>query len=243
MNITVLFDEDTDTFNLLTGFGLSLLIGNSVIFDTGSDGNSLLYNLNSLNILTDRISTIVLSHEHWDHIDGIFTLLSVIKNPNVYICPGFSRELKKELKKAGAKIHTPGTLTKITRNIYTTGEIKGTYNGTSMPEQSLIITRTPDHATLICGCSHYNLETSFKEIQNRIATHLNHSVTLDSVIGGLHLRNKTDETIQQFGHNLRDFGITQIAPLHCSGDAGKEFLNTLFPSGYHGLKVGSTLAL
>ncbi len=243
MKITVLFDEETLEPNLETGFGLSLLINDTVIFDTGSNGDSLINNLKLLHIHTDRINTIVLSHEHWDNIYGIFTLLSVIKNPNVFICPGFSRELKKDLKKAGAKIHTPSTMTKITRNIYTTGEITGTYNGTVTPEQSLIITRTPDRATLICSCSHYNLETSFKEIQNRIATHLNQSVTLDSIIGGLHLQNKTDEIIQQFGHNLRGAGITQIAPLHCSGSIGKKYLNTLFSSGYHDLKVGKTITL
>ncbi len=242
MNITVLFDEDTENANLLTGFGLSLLIGNNVIFDTGSDGDALLHNLKVLNIVTDRINTIVLSHEHWDHIDGIFALLSVIKNPDIYICPGFSREFKKELIKAGAKFHLPGTVTKISRGIYTTGEIKGMYKGMVMPEQSLIVTQNGGRATLVCGCTHYNLVDSFAEIQKRIAARLNSTVTIDFIIGGLHLRDKTNDMIQQFGRTLHEAGITGIAPLHCSGSTGRKQLNILFPSGFYNLHTGSTLA-
>lgn len=73
VKITILYDN-----NCLPGFkaswGFSCLIEtkeNSIIFDTGWDGNILLHNLALAQVKLEEIDMVVLSHSHWDHTGGL----------------------------------------------------------------------------------------------------------------------------------------------------------------------------
>ncbi|MFO8059438.1 MAG: MBL fold metallo-hydrolase, partial [Bacillota bacterium] len=64
---------------LVSQFGLSLLAdcswedgrGRRILFDTGSDGQVLLRNLDELGVPVDSIDLVVLSHAHYDHTGGL----------------------------------------------------------------------------------------------------------------------------------------------------------------------------
>ncbi len=243
MKVTVLFDEETVSQNLKTGFGLSLLINDTVIFDTGSNGKALLHNLSKLNINIEEINTIVVSHEHWDHTGGLAELLSATINPNVYVCPGFSRELKKGVQKAGGKIHMMDGVTKITKDIYSTGEIFSTYKNMPMPEQSLVVKKSYDRAALICGCCHYNLANTIEDIRNNIVSYFNRTLLLDSVIGGFHLKHETYISLEKLNKILFEQGTNKITPLHCCGDNGKKYFRNNFAGTYNDCKVGSVFEI
>ena len=72
MKITIVYDNNAQE-GLKCGWGFSCLIEtgtNNILFDTGWDGHLLLENMEKLGIDPQIIDTLVLSHQHWDHIGG-----------------------------------------------------------------------------------------------------------------------------------------------------------------------------
>jgi len=73
LTITVMSDNNSYQGGLETAWGFSCLIQgteNTILFDTGGDGSILLANMEKLGFDPKEIELIVLSHMHWDHIDG-----------------------------------------------------------------------------------------------------------------------------------------------------------------------------
>ena len=70
MKITIVYDNCLSKPGLRTGWGFSSLIEVSgappLLFDTGADGATLLYNMRRLGIDPRRIGVIVISHAHGD---------------------------------------------------------------------------------------------------------------------------------------------------------------------------------
>ena len=67
-----------------------------------------LKNIRRLKIDTAKIKHIVLSHDHWDHIAGLWHLLSNRQDMTVYICPGFKTEIKDRIISYGVKLIEAG---------------------------------------------------------------------------------------------------------------------------------------
>ena len=60
-----------------------------MLFDTFGDPGVLLSNMRKLNVDLSSIKHIVLSHDDWDHVSGLWDLIRGRKDITVYICPGF----------------------------------------------------------------------------------------------------------------------------------------------------------
>ncbi|MGY5854137.1 MAG: MBL fold metallo-hydrolase [Candidatus Thorarchaeota archaeon] len=57
-----------------------------ILYDVGSSGSSLTYNLNILGIDTTEIEAIVISHGHWDHFGGLLSTLRLMnKGTPIYL--------------------------------------------------------------------------------------------------------------------------------------------------------------
>ena len=67
MKVKVLFDKVAGKKELITGWGVSFLIGDEVLFDTGENGEWLVKNIRELKVDIDKIKAVVISHDHWDH--------------------------------------------------------------------------------------------------------------------------------------------------------------------------------
>lgn len=243
MKVTVLFDEEALTPDLKTGFGLSLLINETVIFDAGSDGDILINNIRNLNIDTEKIRGVVLSHDHWDHTGGLDSLLSILKKPTIYLCQGFGHKYDHCKPKIKRLCVTNSTPVKITDDIYTTGEIYGTYKNIPISEQSLFIVRPDSTVALMCGCAHYGIAESLELLLKKIGDYLGRHISVNCLIGGFHLQHESDTYLRYVSQKLLHFGVKQIAPLHCTGDNAKEILRNMFYKGFHDLKVGDTFQL
>ena len=74
MKIIILIENDLSCDpNLVNEFGFSVFIQDedtSLIFDTGQSG-IFIKNIEKLKLDTKNIHTIVLSHNHYDHVGGI----------------------------------------------------------------------------------------------------------------------------------------------------------------------------
>ena len=170
MKLTVIYDNETKK-GLNSGWGFSCLIetvAHNILFDTGWDGHVLLANMEKLGISPEDIDTLVLSHQHWDHIGGVPTFLNMQPDVDVFIPASFSPNLKKEIstrrKEAGTstslsnmdssvgpRLHDIKIPQEICKGVYTTGEL-----GKEIKEQSLIL-RSGKGLYVITGCAHPGL--------------------------------------------------------------------------------------
>lgn len=194
MKMIIVYDNEIIDERLEPGWGFSCFLelnDTNILFDTGWDGNVLLSNMKILKINPKKIEKVVLSHEHWDHIGGLTSLIQVNPNVTVYIPKSFGKRLKEEIAYRADVIEISEPF-EITSNCISTGEL-----GSRPKEQSLLL-KTKKGLVIITGCAHPKLNAILdvaKEFGNIFA-----------VIGGFHKFKDYDL--------LKD--IPLIMPCHCT---------------------------
>lgn len=84
---TILFDAFAKDSALGKGWGYSTLIeynGKRILFDAGSNADLFKSNVQKLNIDLRTIDFVVVSHAHYDHLNGIDYLLSIHPKVKIY---------------------------------------------------------------------------------------------------------------------------------------------------------------
>ena len=135
MKITIVYDNRADE-GLKSGWGFSCLIEakEKILFDTGDNGENLIYNLTQLDIQPKSVAAVVISHNHWDHNGGLTEFLKLNHNAKVFRSKSFSEP------------------TVISPGVHSTGAL-----GKLIKEQSLVITAEKGNL-VITGCAHPGLE-------------------------------------------------------------------------------------
>jgi len=202
MELKILYDNEARE-GFRSGWGFSCLVGEKLLFDTGADVDTLLFNMHKFNVNLDEISKIVFSHEHGDHTGG-FRIISRLREVEVYLLKSFSGYFKRKIASfTNAELIEVSNLEEISDGIFTTGEV-----GFFIKEQSLIV-KTDKGVTVITGCSHPGLEKIL-----RIASKFG---KIYGVVGGFHGFNKLEI--------LRDIDL--IVPCHCT--VRKREISMLYP--------------
>jgi len=98
MEVKTLFNNETINKDLRRGWGLSFLIDQKILFDTGENGFWLLENMRNLNVDIERIKTVVISHDHWDHTGGLWEVLKNRKSDHRVCTPRDHKDCKKGKK-------------------------------------------------------------------------------------------------------------------------------------------------
>jgi len=144
MKITVVYDNCSIKQGLKTGWGFSSLIETEdappLLFDTGADGATLLYNMKQLGIDPSRIGVIVISHHHGDHTGGLSAILEVNTHAVIYVPSSTVVRLP------GRKVIQVSRSVQISETVFSIGELKNM-------EQSLAI-KTVKGILVVTGCSH-----------------------------------------------------------------------------------------
>jgi 7,8-dihydropterin-6-yl-methyl-4-(beta-D-ribofuranosyl)aminobenzene 5'-phosphate synthase len=168
MKVTVVYDNCTSKPALKTGWGFSCLIevGSEppLLFDTGADGATLLYNMKELNIDPLEIGIIVLSHGHGDHTGGLAAILERNRHAEIYVPASVT------LRLSGRKVVSLSQPVWITKSVFSTGELKDI-------EQSLAV-KTDKGLVVIVGCSHPGVGVILDKVSQQ--------GKLYGIIGGLH---------------------------------------------------------
>jgi 7,8-dihydropterin-6-yl-methyl-4-(beta-D-ribofuranosyl)aminobenzene 5'-phosphate synthase len=144
MKITIVYDNEVRSGNLKGGWGFSSVIEipnmPPILFDTGANGPILLHNMKELDIDAKGIGIIVISHAHGDHTGGLWGILEVNKEADIYVPASFLGTIP------GRKINIVTGPIEISEEAFSTGELKGI-------EQSLAV-KTDKGILVITGCSH-----------------------------------------------------------------------------------------
>ncbi len=236
MQIKVIFDKETLDKNLLTGWGVSFLIDNRILFDTGERGSWLINNMQHLGIGIDELEGVVISHDHWDHTGGLQEILKG-KKLKVFGCPNFSRDFKKRVEDSGSDFISVDKLTKISDDLYLTGEISGFYAGTSIAEQAVII-KTPSGISVLTGCSHPGIVKILKVIKNEFPEEKFYLVA-----GGFHLIEQDERLIRLIAEEFKKMGVSKVGPTHCTGREAEEIFKDKYKDDFISINVGQTLEL
>jgi 7,8-dihydropterin-6-yl-methyl-4-(beta-D-ribofuranosyl)aminobenzene 5'-phosphate synthase len=237
MRITVL-TENVAGGKLLAEHGLSYLMeidGEKILFDTGHS-DVFLKNAKILGIDIENeneIKTVVLSHGHWDHGDG----LRFIKSKKLITHrDSFSKRFGKSdhrsvgLSLSKEEIQQKFTLTEtinhyqISTNLFFLGEIPRLNDFESqdtsfefengeddfVPDDSALVAVVNNELVVITGCSHSGICNICEQ-----AKKVTGISKIKAVIGGFHLINQnrqTMETIEYFKNNQ----VEKLYPSHCT---------------------------
>ncbi|HNS32822.1 MAG TPA: MBL fold metallo-hydrolase [bacterium] len=240
MEIKIIFDKAAVNSKMKIGWGLSILTGGGILFDTGEKGEWLLENFEQMGIDVKKdIKNVVISHDHWDHTGGLCDILrsSGRENMPVYVCPGFSMETMEKINKSGGRPVVSECFMQITDNVYTTGEIPGNYKGKFMPEQALVL-KTDNGISVITGCAHPGILRILEAVKKHFKKD-----RLFSVIGGFHLIDEDKRIIRFIAREFKNMGVLKAAPTHCSGPYAEEIFSEEYGKNFIAVKAGKTLKL
>jgi 7,8-dihydropterin-6-yl-methyl-4-(beta-D-ribofuranosyl)aminobenzene 5'-phosphate synthase len=235
MNIRVLFDKLSHKSGYRTGWGVSFLIDETVLFDTGENGEWLLHNMRAMNVDIGRISTIVISHDHWDHTGGLWEFLRQKPDMTVYGCPGFSSEFKKKVQLTGARLVESGSPRDIAPGLSLSGEMPFVYKEVPMTEQALVL-HSPIGISIITGCAHPGVTCMVRNVMEHFPGR-----KISLVTGGFHLMRQDMDTIRRAVKEFGELGIEKAGPTHCSGDDAEKVFKEAYGDNFMSVVVGDVI--
>lgn len=235
IRMTVVYDNNSLIHGLEEdwGFGCVITINEqTMLFDTGDNGNILLRNMDKLNINPQNISTVFLSHYHHDHTGGLEEFLKINSNVRIYYLHSFPIELVDTIIRASAIPVPVSEFVEIFPNVFSLGVIDG-----NIPEQSLAI-RSSQGIVIITGCAHPGILTIVENAKAKFPDELIFLVT-----GGFHMHRKNEDEINEVIQKMFDMDILSIAPTHCSGSAASKMFREVFDADFLEVGVGKVIEL
>lgn len=236
MRIQVIASGSTKEERLINRWGLSLLLDDDIIFDTFGDPKIFASNIAAYKISLNKIRHITISHDDWDHINGLLHIINTLKGVNIYICPGFSDDIKKHLKSSDNRIIEVENPQEIRDNVFSTGQLFGLSDGRSIHEHSLVV-KTAKGLVIISGCAHPGIQTIISSVKK----HFTDDIYL--LLGGFHLVNKGEDEIIRIIEFLRNSGVKIVAPMHCTGKFASELLAKEYQNDFISLDEGMSITI
>jgi 7,8-dihydropterin-6-yl-methyl-4-(beta-D-ribofuranosyl)aminobenzene 5'-phosphate synthase len=218
LTLTIVYDNNAHDARLRTQWGFACLVEtgqNTVLFDTGGKGDILMDNMASLGIDPQKIEAVVLSHAHGDHTDGLQALLEAGAKPVVHVLASFPLSFKNEVRAHTELIEVKAPV-EIAPGMHTTGRV-----GTLIPEQALVI-EAASGPVVLTGCAHPGVV----EMVRRARQVVDQDPAL--VVGGFHLGRTGKSEIEAIIAELRQLGVRQVAPCHCTGDRARRLFTEAF---------------
>lgn len=229
-DIKIMDVYDNQEFNeeYKTGFGFASVIQTGeeyLLFDTGGDSDTLLYNMDMAGIDPKAVNLVFLSHEHKDHTGGLMGFLE--KNPDVKVyCPAsFSDSMVGEIEAKGAEVVKVKDPLKIKTGFYSTGEL-----GEDLAEHSLII-NTEKGLVVMTGCAHPGIINILKTAEKQLGK----KVLL--AMGGFH--HPPESIVKEF----KELGVEKVAPSHCTGEPAVKAFQDGYGKDFVESGVGKILLL
>jgi 7,8-dihydropterin-6-yl-methyl-4-(beta-D-ribofuranosyl)aminobenzene 5'-phosphate synthase len=191
----------------------------SVLFDTGVSKESLLHNMDVLEVSLPDIRAIVLSHGHADHamglpgLDGLLLVSGEVARTTDFET-GFPVH---QAKRGGVWVPDP-----------------------LIPDDQCVIINVRDKGlVIVTGCGHSGIINIIRNAQALTGVQ-----TIHAVIGGFHLSGPYfEKIIPRTVEALQQFGPRYVVPGHCTGWVAAHRIARTMPDAFIANSVGTTYML
>ncbi len=214
------------------GWGFSAVVEaeeGRILFDVGNDREAFYSNLEKMGVRLEKITEVMFSHRHQDHIAGCREILGKLgKNCSVYVPKGFSlRKIPNDLT-----VHSVEGCLEIREGVFSL-VLKG---GLFLYEQILIV-QIEKGLVIVTGCAHPGIVTILEEAQKRFEK------PIYCVIGGFHLFRKSDSLNREIVNQFQSLSVKKVAPCHCSGDKIIGLFEEAYRSDFYQIGTGSVIEI
>ena len=234
VRFTILYDNYLHKQGTRPDWGFSCLIEGTektILFDTGTEPQILMHNIDALGVDLKKVEQIVISHNHGDHTGGLSAVLEKNHEVTVYFPISFPPEFGRNIERLQAKAQTVDKPFEICRNVYLTGEL-----GREIKEQSLLID-TDKGLIVVTGCSHPGIVNILKRSREVV----NKPIRL--VFGGFHLGKASNEEMREIIAAFRSLGVEKCGATHCTGDAQIAMFKDAFGEDYVPMGTGRVIEI
>ena len=229
--LTIVYDNNPFDPRLKPARGFACWIETgktTILFDAGGDPTILMSNLSVLGLNPKQIDTIVLSHNHNDHMTGLDALLLYCPFVEVFFPAAFPYETEEHLGKCNYVVPVSKSFL-ITECCRTTGEM-----GHTVVEQSLIV-QTSKGLIVVTGSAHPGI----CEIVQKAKMYGD----VFMVVGGFDLSAKSSREIEMVVSELRQLGVQKVAPCHCTGEQAIQHFRMRFGVDFIQTGVGTVISV
>ncbi len=246
MKAIILVNDIGSNPELKNEHGFSVYINykkHNILFDTGTT-DIVLHNMQKLNILPSSIDCIILSHGHYDHTGGLKYLFPHLSQDiKIYASEKLKIPKYKKINNEYKYIGLPSNFSlenlilfkgkiELTEDIILTHlKYKNTpagyfwiyqdnsYKHDMFEDEIVLVIKKDNGIYIFTGCSHSGIVNIVKSVKEEFV-----NLPVKAVIGGLHLRDKTESEIIKIGEELNRFNIENYYLYHCTGENAYKIL-------------------
>lgn len=234
LKFTILYDNYSHEQGTKPDWGFSCLIEGTekvILFDTGTQPDILLHNVDHLSVDLKKVEKIVISHDHDDHMGALSDVLDRNPDVSVYLPVSFADKIVRSVEAKKARVVGVDEPVEICRNVYSTGEM-----GVAIKEQSLII-NTKKGLIIVTGCSHQGIVNVLKRAKKVV------DKPIYLVFGGFHLGEIPDAMVEEIIKNFKELGVEKCGATHCTGDRPIALFKKAFGENYVPMGTGKILKI
>lgn len=246
MNGIILCENVVYTQGMVAEHGLSILVKTeeeNILFDTGQ-GIGVVCNSLALNEDLRKVTKVVLSHGHSDHTGGLENVLSINSTAKILLkesafaekysnSTGTMRKIGMNLKQEKEDYKNEFVFVneelEINKSVKLLGRISN-YTDFENDENKMFVSKNNefvkdnfedelvmivediDGLNIIVGCAHKGIINIIKTVQEKYK-----GKKIKSVLGGFHLKGKSEERKQKTIEELKKLDIDRFYINHCSG--------------------------
>ena len=232
--MTVVYDNYANDPALQAEWGFSCLIEGTeqtILFDTGGKPEVLAANCRELKIDPKAIDIVVISHMHWDHINGLEWLVKENNHLKIFLPDSATDEIVVDLREKADQVERISEMKCICGGVFSIGTLPH-----QIPEQALCL-ETPEGLVVITGCSHPGIVRILKTAKELSGQNIH------LAFGGFHLRSHSAEQIEEIIEDIKGLGVQKIGPTHCTGDPAIEAFEKMWGKNFVRMGVGKKIRL